>query len=172
MLGRVCDYVFRFSLVTMAFVAASPIVLGITLYDRAQKAYMRYIATGYLRDHGFVDIKVKHDCLIVCRYTDGRRLIVVLDALAGTFPMHVLSEHWAPRMNIIVVSCDFLDALDDKALYDFDEFAMERPILRCIGIEKAALSNMKIATCDGWYGLISRKFFIDEVRKEREALDS
>ena len=156
----------------MGFVVASPVVLGIALYERVHKTYMRYLVTGYLCDHGFVDIRVENELLIVCKYVDGRRLIVVLTDIAGTFPMHVLSEHWLPRTNVLVVSVDLLNALDDKALYDFTEFEMERPIMRCIGIEKATLSNMKIATVDGFYGLISRKFFIDEIRKERVTLDS
>ena len=155
----------------MGFVAASPIVVGIAVYEKLQKTYTRYRVTGYLRDHGLVDIKVEDD-LIVCKYMDGRRLIVILTDTAGTFPMHILSEHWSPRTNVLVTTPYAFTALDDKAVYDFDEFIMERPIMRCIGIEKATLSNMKIATIDGFYGLISRKFFVDEMGKERKPLDS
>jgi hypothetical protein len=168
----VCDYLFRASLAMMAFLTTYPIVYGITLYEKARRAYAEILVARYLRDNDFVDIKTKNEYITLCKYIDGRKLIVVLTDVTGIFPTYVLSEHWSPRTNVLVVSVDFLNALNDKALYDFDKFVMERPILRCIGIEKAMLSNMKIATCDGWYGLISRKFFIDEVRKERETLDS
>jgi hypothetical protein len=156
----------------MTFLATCPIVYGITLYEKARRVYAKILVARYLRSNDFVDIKTKNEYITLCKYIDGRKLIVVLTDIMGTFPAYALSEHWSPRTNVLVVSIDLLNALGDKALYDFDEFIMERPILRCIGIEKAMLSNMKIATCDGWYGLISRKFFIDEVRKERKTLDS
>jgi hypothetical protein len=156
----------------MTFLATCPIVYGITLYEKARRVYANILIARYLRDNDFVDIKTKNEYITLCKYIDGRKLIVVLTDAMGIFPTYVLSEHWSPRTNVLVVNVDLLNALDDTALYDFDEFVMERPILRCIGIEKATFSNMKIATCDGWYGLISRKFFIDEVRKERKTLDS